>query len=366
MPNKRVLFRNIAISFVVIAAILAAVVGYTAFSRAVIDVTIEPIEKDLAYRILLSEDEPLPTNAIAATFAETEIVVEDSIPLAPDTTSEEAEIGGVVTLHNETNRSQLLIATTRLQTEDGLIYRLQDRVVVPENGTIEAIVKADETDSEYLIGASRFTIPGLNTVLQQSIYATSATPMLRGGAEPATVTETDLIALREKSLASLKLQAQEDLREQGLDVPLNNLFVNVLEEELSNEVGEEASALSISITANVAGVQFSEADLRQMILRDSGTRTGILPSAELIYEIQGFDAETRSAAVVGTTSVGSALSTDSSIFAKANFVGATPEEVQRFLLNYEGISAVDVTLSPYWQNRLPRSSRRIDINFIIE
>jgi hypothetical protein len=366
LPSKKILFRNIAISFVVIAVILAIVVGYTAFSRAVINVTIEPIEKDLAYRVLLSAEDPLPSNAIPGQFGEVEASAEASIPLVPDTSDETDIAGGVVTLHNETNSSQLLIATTRLLTTDGLLFRLQDRVLVPAQGTVDAVVKADEVGEEYQIGPTKFTIPGLNNNLQELIYASSAIAMLPGGAEPSTVTETDLLALREKTLSALLVNARNALVEKGLDVPEENLFVTITDETISNEVGEEASALSMKLEAKVAGVAFSEQDLRQTIISTSGARSGILPSSELVYEIQGYDAETKSAAVVGRTSVGSALSTDSSIFSKANFVGATPEEVQRFLLNYEGISAVDVTLSPYWQKRLPRSSRRIDINFLVE
>lgn len=366
IPTKKVLVRNIAISFVVIATLLAAVVGYTAYSRAVIDISLRPIKQDVAYRVLLSASDPLPTNAIPAQFKSIDLTVSATVPLSPTTVNPDEPAGGVVTIHNETNRAQLLIASTRLLTPDGLQFRLQDRIEVPAEGKTQAIVKADEIGEKYSVGATQFTIPGLSTAQQQVIYATSDVAMVAGGANPASVTETDVTASREKVRQQVITEALKQFNTEGVAADERRLLVSLKNEQLSNEVGESASALTITVEANVVVADFDEEQLKAKVVEAANVKSGLLSGSVLQYELQGYDSETQSAAVVGTTSVGSSIDPNSSIFSKANFVGATPEEVQRFLLNYEGITAVDVTLSPYWQDRLPRSSSRIDLNFKLE
>lgn len=366
VPTKKVLVRNIAISFAVIATLLAAVVGYTAYSKAIIDISLRPIKQDVAYRVLLSSADPVPTNAIQAQFRTVDLTVSATVPLSPTTVNPDEPAGGVVTLHNETNRAQLLIASTRLLTPDGLQFRLQDRIEVPAEGTVQATVKSDEVGEKYSVGPTQFTIPGLSTAQQQVIYATSEVAMVAGGANPASVTETDVVAARDKVRQQVITDALQQLTVDGATPDERRLLVSLKNEQLSNEVGESASALTITVEANVVVADFDEEQLKVKVIETADVKSGLLSDSALQYELQGYDSVTQSAAAVGTTSVGSSIDPNSSIFSKANFVGATPEEVQRFLLNYEGITAVDVTLSPYWQDRLPRSSSRIDLNFKLE
>lgn len=115
---------------------------------------------------------------------------------------------GTVTLVNETGAAQPLVATTRLLSEGGVLFRLRDRVTVPAGGTVEAAVYADQPGPSGDIGPSRFTIPGLSPALQASIYARSSSPMTGGvvyDGEPFTEAELDLI------VAELAAEARERL-----------------------------------------------------------------------------------------------------------------------------------------------------------
>lgn len=366
IPTKRVLIRNIAISFFIVATLLAVVVGYTAYSHATIDVTLKPIKQDVAFRILLSGADPLPTNAIPAQFKSLQFNTSATIPLQTAVANPDEPAGGVVTLHNETNRPQLLVASTRLLTADGVQFRLQNRVEVPAEGKVQAIVKADEVGDKYLIGPTQFTIPGLSAAQQEVIYATSEIAMVSGGANPTSVTQADVEAAREKVKQQIVDEVVRQLSNDGIELDSRRLLVSTKNENLSNEVGEVASALTMSAEAMVVYAEFDESLLRNKVTETADIKSGNLLDTALKYELQGYDTETQSMAVVGTTSVGSSIDPNSSIFSMANFVGSTPTDVQKFLLNYEGITAVDITLSPYWHDRLPRSSRNIELNFKLE
>ena len=98
------------------------------------------------------------------------------VSLSYDVTGKNAASGkkahGSVVIYNEYNSSpQTLVATTRLESSDGKIFRLTKNIVVPgttvvggspQPGAIEAEVVADQAGSEYNIDQTKFTIPGFS------------------------------------------------------------------------------------------------------------------------------------------------------------------------------------------------------------
>jgi hypothetical protein len=114
---------------------------------------------------------------------------------------------GTITVLNERGTSWPLVAFTRFQTEDGLIYRTQEAVTVPRAtesgaGSVDILVVADEVDSfnrvmgdRGNIGPSSFVLPGLREESQKELYARSSGPMT-GGATVVTlkITQNDLDA----------------------------------------------------------------------------------------------------------------------------------------------------------------------------
>ena len=93
---------------------------------------------------------------------------------------------GVVTIFNDTNLSQRLIRTTRLQSPDGKYYRLTQEVNVlaktnGKAGSVDVTVFADKPGAEYNLPPTTFKIPGfLNDPRYNLIYGKSFTPMTGG------------------------------------------------------------------------------------------------------------------------------------------------------------------------------------------
>jgi len=98
--------------------------------------------------------------------------------------------GKIVIYNNFSSEPQKLIATTRFETPEGLIFRIIEPVTVPGkqtkdgrvvSGSIEVTVKADKPGATYNIGLKDFTIPGLKgSPKYTEIYARSKTEMSGG------------------------------------------------------------------------------------------------------------------------------------------------------------------------------------------
>ena len=132
---------------------------------------------------------------------------------------------GIVTLYNTFSADpQPLVATTRLLSETGKVYRLTKSVVIPgkknENGIdtpgkIQVEVKADEPGETYNIEASRFTIPGFEgSPKYEAFYAQSEEAFIGGGgssSEIAVVAEKDIENARKRMEEIAKQRAQETI-----------------------------------------------------------------------------------------------------------------------------------------------------------
>ncbi|MFA4890080.1 MAG: hypothetical protein WC587_00375 [Candidatus Paceibacterota bacterium] len=106
---------------------------------------------------------------------------------------------GVIAIYNTyPSKSQKLIVQTRFESPDGKIYRIQEAIIVPASGSIEAKVYADKQGPEYNIKLVDFTIPGFKGAPSyQKIYGRSKTEMTGGFLGKANVvSEGDLNSAR--------------------------------------------------------------------------------------------------------------------------------------------------------------------------
>jgi hypothetical protein len=123
------------------------------------------------------------------------------------------------------NTDRPLVTQTRFQTNEGIVFRIADDVVVPAAdskgpGKIEAYVVADQVDSTGSIvgargniGPSRFFLPGLKGDNQNKVYAESTVEMKGGVTDYMTfVTQQDLDAAKSRIKDELTKTAIDELR----------------------------------------------------------------------------------------------------------------------------------------------------------
>ncbi len=136
-----------------------------------------------------------------------------------------ANSSGKITIINTQPNIWPLIAETRFQTEDGLVYRIKGPVTVPAAnssgyGKLEAFVTADPTDSYgALVGErgnidpTKFFLPGLKEDSRSKIYAESSEPMTGGITDFVSfISPEDIEAARARINDELLKDAVEQLR----------------------------------------------------------------------------------------------------------------------------------------------------------
>jgi hypothetical protein len=129
---------------------------------------------------------------------------------------------GTVVIFNTTSASQKLVATTRLETPEGLIFHINSAVTVPAQktvagvvtpGSVSVVATADAAGDEYNVGLKDFTIPGFkDTSKYENITAKSKTPMAGGfSGEQATIPTQTLASTTAELQNSLKTSLSSDI-----------------------------------------------------------------------------------------------------------------------------------------------------------
>ncbi|MDP3771664.1 MAG: hypothetical protein Q8R16_05160, partial [bacterium] len=147
-----------------------------------------------------------------------------------------ARAEGSVTLVNTMTAPQPLVATTRLLSADGILFRMKSGATVPANGKLEGVrVYADQVGEQGNIGPTKFAIPGLSKWLQARVWAESSVAMSGGrGVAPAgapaprpaaralpVIREADLAEVQQGAGTAAKMDARaraDALAEAGEEV----------------------------------------------------------------------------------------------------------------------------------------------------
>ncbi|MDP2624972.1 MAG: hypothetical protein Q8P27_02180, partial [Candidatus Peregrinibacteria bacterium] len=165
--------------------------------------------------------------------------------------------GGTVTLINERSTAWPLVAFSRLQTEEGMIFRTQEAVTVPAAtdtgfGTIDVTVLADEEDvygrvmgANGNIGPSSFFLPGLREDSQKELYGRSSGTMTGGSTEVTMkITQEDLDAAEGLIENLLKAGAEDAIWE---EINRRNVLNDTSLQLLTGYDAIQISAPSISV-----------------------------------------------------------------------------------------------------------------------
>ena len=273
---------------------------------------------------------------------------------------------GFVTLYNNSGSAQPLIATTRLLTADGVLFRLKDKVVAPANGTVEAEVYADVEGESGNIGPSEFTIPGLNEAKQKEIYATSVKKMEGGIRNVGILGKSDMKKAQEAVLLVLEQEGTKQL--QAKNSSLRGVFKLIDSEVNSNaEVGDEVSEFILTGKAKVLGVFYKAEDL-QSLAEKSLARKAIddaetvqLSNEEITVMVEDYNLTKGTATLQLFYSGISKLNPESKQLEKGMFFGKSKDEVRRYLLKLDHVRSVDIKLTPAWIRTVPHVGEHIEI-----
>ncbi len=360
-PTKS--YKYIAVIFVILACLLILGVSYLALSK--VTITLMPSDDKLAHEFDLLIDEQAENNTSTDVLVPGKVVVkrqetEGQFFVESDKQTE-APAEGEVTIYNDRGVEQTLIATTRLLTPDGILFRLKDKVSIPAKSTQRAKIHADVKGASGNISPSTFTIPGLSESMQTQVYAKSDSSMVGGMRTIGILQASDL----EK--------AEKELREKGAEKTLEAFMAQLDNKQLSligsqfdltkveqdKEAGEEVDSFTLSGELNVSAVYADREDIlnmaREKIKEAQGPRGEFVnvDPASLEYEIVGIDEEAKQA--MAHIKVEGLLTLDPAkdIFDKNLLVGFTEEDLRLYFSQFESIKDIQVKFSPFWVKKVP-------------
>ncbi len=374
MPKKKSpslkLYRRIAIAFVVVTVVLLGVVLLLSTVKASISIVpnTESVSTEFITDVVAS-----PSEASDIPGRVLEISVEQAKEFIVDANDEQsgvpAKSGGTVTIYNTSSIQQPLVATTRLLSEDGVLFRIDESVVVPAGGSVDVMAHADEPGLDGEIDPTTFTIPGLNESRQEEVYAESATAMTGGMEYIAVVTAEDLVDAEEALAAEMRTAAREELRELLETTYSGEAWFDEITEKVSDtEPDTEAGKFTISISMTVTGV-FYDSEKLQSIAEgklyenlDQGYELVSIDRDNMVVTVEKYDAEDEVANVRVYLDGTMIISPANALLDKDNFVGLSAADINEQMIN-EGIAAsVEVNFFPFFLNKVPGLKDHIEIN----
>ncbi len=312
--------------------------------------------------------------------ATTSVMAYSTIKLSQDKSAEVVASGeetvslkaqGQIVVYNEQTSAQQLVKSTRFATPDGKIYRIEEDITVPANGSLEVKVVADTAGIEQNIGLADFTLPGLKgTPRFEKVFGRSKTPMTGG-----------FVGVRKKveqaDLAKAKTALEELLRSElvaqaGTQVPPDFiLFPNLV--EVSYEVllveNSGTNMAKVTVRGNLNAVIFKKNDLAQFLAiqklgaNNVGSEVTLLDTSKLNASlISGIPSSTSSSTLkvnfIGSTDI--VAVTDEKALAQ-DLLGKPKVALMSIIEGYPSISEASAVVRPFWKSVFPTEETKIKI-----
>ncbi len=282
--------------------------------------------------------------------------------------------GSVTIYNNYSTQPQKLVATTRLLTKDGTLFRLVEGVTVPGMkvidgkkvpGSVKADVIADKPGEKYNIPPAEFTIPGFKgTARYTKFSATSEAPMIGGGAqggEQTVVTKEDLeharTATEEEAMKMAKEQLAADAAAQGKKLLDDALRVEIVSSSTQVVAGVAASSFDYTVHVTARALVFGETDIvlmmKKLLEKDVDTQNASLQDVVLTYgpALADFDKQTLELKVHGTARLVPHI--DTAAVAQA-LAGTKKSDIDKVLSNFAGIEQAELHYNMgFLMGRLP-------------
>lgn len=351
---------------VCVVALLAVV--YSSFGSA--QVTIIPLSRELDFQLKVEASSKHASVDTAFNSIPGQYFTVSNTQSRTVQSSGQKEVSqkakGIITIKNTSGSPQLLVATTRFESPQGLIFRIPGSITVPAGG-IDAQVTADQPGDKYNIEPTTFTVPGFKGSPKYNQFSgTSKTAMTGGIVGLANVlTQQDLseaqLEVRNKALEQAK--SELGTKSTGLMV-LESLAPSIAEEKADHAPGDAVIETSVTATAEANTVAFKEDDIIKLIdafIQKTGDLVLIKESLRLDYKNPRVDEATQT------------LTFDLSVKGKAGvkidgdnirqrLVGLKEAQLKEAINAIKEVESARISLSPFWMNRVPDDPDKINLN----
>lgn len=302
---------------------------------------------------------------------------------------------GKITIINTTSDPWPLIAKTRFQTSEGVVFRIPAAATVPAatnsgTGKLEVVVTADQVDGDGIvigergnIGPSRFFLPGLQEDSRSKLYAESTEPMAGGVTDFITYikaedVEAAKIRLKEELVKDAVKQLKVAVQQKAELTGSKNAY-SLLEGEQAVKVGEpkvsiapnlenkEVAEFTVSGELDVQGVYYDHEAMVEILKNELLVKKS--PSKELLrinensttYKIFEWDEATGKIKLTANIKGIEQYEIDPEVESGARLLekirehiaGSDIEEAKIYIQNLPEINKVEIESWPAWSPTVP-------------
>ncbi len=362
----------------IVAILVIAFVGMTAFSRAT--VTVRPVATELIIEntsltaVTDATGEQLPYTLVAFSESLSERVIATGVR-----TVEERAQGTIRIINDHSSEAVRLREETRFESPDGKIYKTKagSSITVPGKqgntpGQIEVEVFADQPGESYNSGLTDFTLPGFRgTAREKTVYARSVTPMTGGvlrdepvlaNGDITTITETLRNTLIQKARDALYNHSDPD----QVVLPLEDQFVfesSVRSEPESNQAFVEETIIAYAVSfPNESFAEVLLASQEHTLARVPARLTD--PSGLSLTRIVGeipSDITAQSSLTLELSGVAPVTWIIPEEAIKNTLLGLAEDQFEVTMASFEALQEARIRIQPPWVGRIPKNPDRISI-----
>ncbi len=368
-------FRIFAVSFVVLSLLLVGMIIFFSSTKATVIITPkkELVSVDFPIRVektLIRDVTGTDTGESVKGIVISKQITHDKEVESSGTKSLGASTsqGNVtITIVNNGNLSQPLVATTRFLTSDDILFRLKKSVVVPSGGKIQAEVYPDKAGSN--LSAGSLTIPGLNTAKQKLIYGESAGTVTKeeGGAMVRVVSEEDILQGKAQALQELEKDFKATVAKDYPQIKDMVVGSEIISASANAKPGDQVQTITITMKVKSTLVGY-DATAVTIIAKD---KLAVAVSEDhdlinfndkaLLIRVINADADKGIATLRVYADGDSVIKPSSPILNKENIAGITPGQAKRYLEGFDTIQEAQIVLFPSWIKKIPTVKDHIDV-----
>jgi hypothetical protein len=358
-------YRIIALTFLIVTIVLLAIVVFTMLKKT--EVTIIAKEDSKTINLIINTESQKKNDKflVAVVTSSKFYWSEKYFPTA--TRQIDGTATGEVILYNTTNETQPLVATTRVITAEGVLFRLKDRTVVPANGQVTVAVYADQSGATSDIGPSKFTIPGLNTEKQKVIYGESIKAMTGGSGKVGIISESDYKSAEADFAEKTKNEFLKSLSASGNNYDQTIVTVTQSNATSTLAVGAEATEFTLSGTSTLAVIMYNKNDLNELLKKE--VTANIDSASEKILSIgdnpkvnvAATDLINNSAQLQISTEAILTLDANAPLLNKEYFLNKQKGEIERYIVSLPHVTGMEIKFTPSWITRAPSVADKLKI-----
>ena len=326
----------------------------------------------------------IPAKVIPGKFIEEEKELSQEFP-SSGKTSKESKAQGQIKVYNAHSTSpQVLVATTRFISDAGKLFRSVKKETIPGGkyekgklvpGTLDIEVVAAEPGEDYNIGPSSFSLPGFTgTERYYSVYGKSFSPMTGGfKGEVAQVTQGDLQRAKSILIENLKKESKNSFSEklsEGLVVLDETISQEIIEATGTAEVGAEIQSFYFRVKIKSKGLGFLKQDLdnfaKEFISLNISENKKIQPETlKIDYSQESINMNLGQ--IVLNLQISSKIYSDIDIISIEKLLfGKSMKESQILLENQAKVTKVEVKPWPFWLNKVPQNTEKVNIKLNLD